>query len=139
MTPVGFCSAFSFACPCHSVHPASRFDLVGSSCKTIIPLTLSSLDLLFRSLLLFYLCLFFGLSENYCRSDLFSVCSCALTADCAPVCCRCPDDDAQCTMHFSMRQRLEVSSCLEPCTNIDMYERFLCRRSSKNSDWSSFK
>ena len=24
VTPVGFCSAFSFACPCHSVHPASR-------------------------------------------------------------------------------------------------------------------
>ena len=24
LTPVGFCSAFSFACPCHSVHSASR-------------------------------------------------------------------------------------------------------------------
>ena len=24
VTPVGFCSAFSFACPCHSVHPVSR-------------------------------------------------------------------------------------------------------------------
>ena len=24
VTPVGFCSAFSFACPCHSDHPASR-------------------------------------------------------------------------------------------------------------------
>ena len=27
VTPVGFCSAFSFACPCHSVHQASRSPL----------------------------------------------------------------------------------------------------------------
>ena len=49
VTPVGFCSAFSFACPStQCIQPL--FDLFGSSCKTVIPLTLSSLDYMHISL-----------------------------------------------------------------------------------------